>query len=165
MATSQKNLSNYNRRDLPDAGRMRIGIVVSNWNSEITDNLLNGARSTLLDAGLLDTNILVHRVPGSFELPIAAQWMLESKEVDGAIVLGSVIQGETRHFDFVCQAVANAVQDVNLKTGKPIIFGLLTDDNIQQARDRSGGKHGNKGVECAVAAIQMVALQKEHLTA
>ncbi len=165
MATSQKSLSDYNRRDLPDAGRMRIGIVVSNWNSEITDNLLNGARSTLLNAGLLDANIPVHRVPGSFELPIAAQWMLNSGEVDGVIVLGSVIQGETRHFEFVCQAVANAVQEVNLKTGKPAIFGLLTDDNMEQARDRSGGKHGNKGVECAVAAIQMVALHKQYLIA
>lgn len=160
MATSQKNLSDFNRRDLPDAGRMRIGIVVANWNSEITDKLLNGARNTLLDAGILESNIPVHRVPGSFELPIAAQWILDSGNVDGVIVLGSVIQGETRHFEFVCQSVANAIQEVNLKTGKPAIFGLLTDDNIQQARDRSGGKHGNKGVECAVAAIQMVALYK-----
>lgn len=158
MATSQKNLSDYNRRDLPDAGQMRIGIVVSSWNAEITDNLLNGARNTLLEAGVLETNIPVYRVPGSFELPIGAQWMLDSGNVDGVIVLGSVIQGETRHFEFVCQAVADAIQKVNLKTGKPAIFGLLTDDNLQQARDRSGGKHGNKGVECAVAALQMVAL-------
>lgn len=160
MATSQKNLSDFDRANLPDASKMRVGIVVAEWNPEITNNLLAGAHDTLIEAGVQESNIEVQHVPGSFELPVAAQWLLESGKVDGVIVLGSVIQGETRHFEFVCQAVAHGVQNVNLATGKPAIFGVLTDDTLQQAKDRSGGKHGNKGVECAVAAIQMIALHQ-----
>jgi len=160
MATAEKNLSDYNRQHLPTAGHMRVGIVVSDWNRDITDALLNGARNTLLEAGLLEQNIVVHRVPGSFELPLGAQWLLETGKIDGVIALGSVIQGETRHFEFVCNAVSTGVQEVNLKHSKPVIFGVLTDDTKQQAIDRSGGKHGNKGIDCAVAAIQMVALRE-----
>jgi len=163
MATSQKNLSDFDRSQLPNAQAMRIGIVVSDWNSEITNNLLSGAQETLLEAGVAESNVIIKRVPGSFELPVAAKWLIESGDVDGVITLGSVIQGETKHFDFVCQAVADGVQQVNLSTGKPVIFGVLTDNTLQQAIDRSGGKHGNKGIECAVAAIQMIALRESIL--
>ncbi len=163
MATSEKNLSAFDPKNLPKAGDMRIGIVVSDWNNEITDNLLNGALTTLKQAGVLEENILVHRVPGSFELALAAQWQVESGEIDGVIALGSVIQGETRHFEFVCNAVAQGIQQVNINYSKPVIFGVLTDDTKQQAIDRSGGKHGNKGVECAVAVLQMVDLHKRFL--
>ena len=160
MATSEKNLSSFDLKDIPNAEHMRIAIVVAEWNKSITGNLLNGARNTLLEAGVLASNLLVHRVPGSFELPLGAQWVIENKAVDAVIALGSVIQGETRHFEFVCNSVAQGVQDLNLKHSKPVIFGVLTDDTMQQAIDRSGGKHGNKGVDCAVAAIQMVALRE-----
>lgn len=160
MATSQKNLSDFNQAKLPNASKMRVGIVVSEWNPEITNNLLLGAHNTLLEAGVSESRIVVKKVPGSFELPVAAQWLLKSEKVDGVICLGSVIQGETRHFDFVCQAVADGIQQVNLNTEKPAIFGVLTDHTLQQAKDRSGGKHGNKGVECAIAVIQMIALKK-----
>lgn len=160
MATSEKNLSSFDAANLPAADKMRIGIVVSEWNHEITGNLLKGARETLLDAGVPEKNIIVHYVPGSFELPLAAQWLIESDQVDGVIALGSVIQGETRHFEFVCNAVAQGIQQVNINYSLPVIFGVLTDDHKQQAIDRSGGKHGNKGIECAVAVMQMIALHK-----
>lgn len=160
MATSERNLSAFDRENIPNAGQMKIGIVVSEWNRDITDNLLNGARNTLLEAGVLEANITVYRVPGSFELPLGAQWLVENTDMDGVITLGSVIQGETRHFEFVCNAVAQGVQDVNIKHSKPVIFGVLTDDNKQQAIDRSGGKHGNKGVECAVAVMHMVEMRR-----
>lgn len=160
MATSEKNLSAFDRKNLPDAGSMKIGIVVADWNRDITDNLLNGARNTLLEAGVVETNIFVYRVPGSFELPLGAQWLIEHIDLDGVIALGSVIQGETRHFEFVCNAVAQGIQEVNIKHSKPVIFGLLTDDNKQQAIDRSGGKHGNKGVECAVAVLHMIEMRR-----
>lgn len=161
MATSEKNLSAFDPQNLPDAGKMKIGIVVADWNREITDNLLDGSVTTLQKAGVSDDHIIIHRVPGSFELPLGAQWLIESSEVDGVIVLGSVVQGETRHFEFVCNAVAQGVQQVNINYSIPVIFGVLTDDNKQQAIDRSGGKHGNKGVDCAVAVLQMVALNKK----
>lgn len=161
MATSEKNLSEFDPQNLPEAGDMKVGIVVADWNREITDNLLEGAKSTLLTAGVPKEQIIIHRVPGSFELPLAAQWLVESDAVDGVIALGSVIQGETRHFEFVCNAVAQGIQQVNINYSQPVIFGVLTDDNKQQAIDRSGGKHGNKGIDCAIAALQMIALHKK----
>lgn len=159
MATNQKNLSEVNIGPLPEAGRMRIGIAVSEWNSEITENLLAGAKQTLIELGVESENVVVYRVPGSFELPLAAEWLIEAERADGVIALGSVIQGETRHFEFVCHATAQAIQQVSLKHSSPVIFGVLTDDNMQQAIDRSGGKHGNKGIECAVAVVKMVSLK------
>lgn len=161
MATSEKNLSTFDLDKTPSGANMNIGIVVADWNPDITGNLLAGAKETLLEIGVQAENIVEHHVPGSFELPIAAQWIIEHHHVDGVIVLGSVIQGETRHFEFVCDAVAKGVQDLNLKHSKPVIFGLLTDDTKQQAIDRSGGVHGNKGVECAVACVQMIALRQK----
>lgn len=162
MASEGKNLSHYDESKVPSASRMVIGIVVSEWNREITDSLKEGAYQTLLNNGALPENIIVKYVPGSFELSLGASLLFEfNEEIDAVICLGSVIQGETRHFEFVCQACAQGVKDVALKYNKPAIFGVLTDDNMQQAIDRSGGKHGNKGIECAIAAIKMVAMHDE----
>jgi 6,7-dimethyl-8-ribityllumazine synthase len=155
MATSGKNLSEYDLKKVPDGAPFLIGIVVSEWNHEITFGLLNGCYETLLKHGVLKENIEVMYVPGAYELPVAALHLLSKRNFNAVITLGSVIQGETKHFDFVCQAVAQGVKDVSLKTGKPVIFGVLTDDTLKQAIDRSGGKHGNKGIECAIAALKM----------
>jgi 6,7-dimethyl-8-ribityllumazine synthase len=155
MATTGKNLSEYDFKKVPDGAPFLIGIVVSEWNPEITFNLLKGCEETLLKHGVKQENIEIMFVPGAYELPVAALYLLQKRNFNSVITLGSVIQGETKHFDFVCQAVAQGVKDVSLKTGKPVIFGVLTDDTMQQSIDRSGGKHGNKGIECAIAAIKM----------
>jgi 6,7-dimethyl-8-ribityllumazine synthase len=160
MATAGKNLSQLDKRHIPSASPYRFGIVVSEWNTEITNALLQGASDTLLELGARRYHVDVQRVPGSFELPVGAKLMIESGEYDALIAIGSVIQGETRHFEFVCQAVAQGVKDVSLQTGVPVIFCVLTDDTVQQAVDRSGGKHGNKGVEAAVAAVKMAHLKR-----
>ena len=161
MATEHHNLSDYDASKVPSAKSMRFGIVVSEWNHQITSGLLSGAKKTLLDNGAPEDCIQVHWVPGSYELPQAAQFLMEYTDVDAVICLGSVIRGETAHFDYVCQAVAQGVKDVGLEYNKPVIFGVLTDDHLQQSIDRSGGKHGNKGDEAAIAAIKMVALQHQ----
>ena len=161
MATAQNNLSNFDKSEIPDPSKMIIGIVVSQWNNNVTDNLLKGAKETLLDLNLDESNIIINNVPGTFELPLAAQYLLENTNVQGVIALGSVIQGETKHFDFVCDGATNGLMNVSLKYNKPVIMGILTDNNLQQAIDRSGGKHGNKGVECAVACVKMIALKKQ----
>lgn len=158
MATALQNLSEYNAAAIPDASDLRIGIVVSHWNSEITDALYKGAYETLLHHGVFASNIITFQVPGSFELPYGASKMIDKHAPNAVITIGSVIKGETEHFNFVCQATAKGVMDVNLNTQTPVIFCVLTDNNWQQAKDRSGGKHGNKGVEAAVAAIQMATL-------
>ena len=160
MATANKNLSSYDPDSVPDGAEMSIGIVASEWNGEITNNLVKGAIETLKKHGVKEESIDLRWVPGSFELPVAARWMLESKKTDAVICIGSVIQGETKHFDFVCNAVSQGVKDVGLASGKPVIFGVLTDNTLQQAKDRSGGKHGNKGDEAAITALKMVALKK-----
>ncbi len=157
MAT--KDLSEYNPESVPDASGMKFGIVVAEWNPEITMALAKGAIDTLLKHGAAESNIKVKYVPGSFELPLGAQFFAEHDNVDAIIILGCVIQGETRHFDFICQGVTQGIMDLNLKYDKPFIFGLLTTENQQQALDRSGGKHGNKGDEAAVTAIKMVHLK------
>ena len=160
MATAEKNLSAYGKNEIPNGADFKIGIVVSEWNSDITSNLLNGARQTLLDAGVEEDNIVVKNVPGAFELPLGCQLLLESdEEIDGVIAIGCVIQGDTKHFDFVCQGATQGLMHVNLEYNTPVSFCLLTDNTKQQSIDRSGGKHGNKGVECAVACLKMVALQ------
>ena len=138
---------------------MKIGIVVAEWNEQITEGLYKGAMQALNNCGC--TNVFRKDVPGSFELPLGAQYLLEYTDLDAVICLGSVIQGETKHFDFICEGTALGIKDVSLKYNKPVIFGVLTDNTLQQAIDRSGGKHGNKGTESAVTAIKMVALQKE----
>ncbi len=161
MATSEKNLSEYRKETIPNGADFRIGIVVSEWNESITSNLCKGSLTALLDNGVKEENIIVHECPGSFELPLASQYLLETNKVDGVIAIGSVIQGETKHFDFVCNATALGVKDVSLKYNKPVIFCVLTDNTMQQAIDRSGGKHGNKGTEAAIACIKMIALKKK----
>lgn len=160
MATENKNLSSYDKDNIPNVAGLRFGIVVSEWNHEITSSLLKGAEETLREHGVEDRHLKVLWVPGSFELPSAAQFLLENADLNAVITLGSVIRGETSHFDFVCQAVAQGVKDVAIKYRKPVIFGVLTDDNNEQAKSRSGGKHGNKGVEAAIAAIKMAHIQK-----
>jgi len=160
MATSLKNLSDYNPDEIPSGEGMKIGIVLSEWNHEITSALLDGSIRTLLRHGVREENIRIERVPGSFELPLGALWMAESHDPDAVICLGCVIQGETRHFEFICHGVSQGIAELNLKYGRPFIFGVLTTDNIQQARDRSGGKHGNKGDEAAITALKMVYLKK-----
>ncbi len=159
MATSEKNLSDYNKDEIPNGADFKIGIVVSEWNPDITSNLLKGALQALADNGVKETNIQVRYVPGTYELPLGAQILFESTFADGVIAIGSVIQGETKHFDFVCQAAAIGIKDVNLKYNKPVAFCVLTDNTKQQAIDRSGGKHGNKGIECAVACLKMIGLK------
>ena len=161
MATSEKNLSHFDKDSIPDASKMIIGIVVSEWNSDITDNLLKGAKETLKELNVNPENIYIHYVPGTFELPLGAQYLLEHTDTQGVIALGSVIQGETKHFDFVCDGATNGIMNVGIKYNKPVILGVLTDNTIQQAIDRSGGKHGNKAVECAIACIKMIALKKK----
>jgi len=136
----------------------RFGIVVSQWNAEITGRLLEGAYQALRKQGALEENIRMVQVPGSYELISGADIMLRDRSLDAIICLGCVIQGETKHFDYICSAVAHGIANVALKHDKPVIFGVLTTDNLQQALDRAGGKHGNKGEEAAVTAIQMAAL-------
>lgn len=160
MATEGKNLSAYEKSSVPSGKYMTIGVVVSEWNEEITNGLLEGATQTLLENGVTPENLIVKWVPGSFELPLGAQYLFEEIDVDGIVCLGSVVQGETKHFDFVCEGTTKGVMDVSLKYNKPVIFGLLTDNTFQQGLDRSGGKHGNKGVECAVACLKMIALKR-----
>ena len=157
---STTNLSAHDISQLPDARSMRIGIVVSEWNAEITENLLRGALETLTEAGCTLDYIRIVHVPGSYELPIGAQLLMNNHSVEAVICLGCVVRGETPHFDFVCSAVAQGVKDVSLKFNKPVIFGVLTDNTIDQSRARAGGALGNKGVEAAVTAIKMVALQR-----
>lgn len=161
MAT--KDLSKYDINSVPSAENMRFGVVVAEWNFEITLALAEGAVKTLKKHGATEENILVKYVPGTFELPLGAQYFAEMENMDAVILLGCVIQGETRHFDYICQGVTQGTTSLNLKYNKPFVFGVLTTDNQQQAIDRSGGKLGNKGDEAAVTAIKMVALKHSFL--
>ena len=161
MATALRNLSDYIQEEVPNGAGFKIGIVVSEWNDAITLNLLEGARTALIDNGVHEDNILVRFVPGAFELPLGAQYMCEYTDIDGAIAIGVVIQGETRHFDFVCSGTTQGIMDVMLKTNKPVAFCLLTDNHEQQSIDRAGGKHGNKGIEAAAACLQMISNKKK----
>ncbi|OFX54356.1 MAG: 6,7-dimethyl-8-ribityllumazine synthase [Bacteroidetes bacterium GWA2_30_7] len=158
MATKLKNLSSYDINTVPSGKDYIIGIVVSEWNYEITQALLNGAVETLLKHKVKEQNIIVKHVPGSFELTLGAQLLLENTDVDAVICLGCIIQGETRHFDFICQGVTYGITELNIDHNTPVIFGVLTTNNIEQAKDRSGGKHGNKGTEAAVTALKMINL-------
>ena len=155
MSTTLHHLSDYDASKVPDASNMCIGIVVSEWNAEITGALLDGAVSTLEKHGALPENIHVKTVPGSYELVYGAHQMVLNGGYDAVIILGCVIRGETPHFDYICQGVTNGIATLNSKSEIPIIFGLLTTNDLQQAKDRSGGKLGNKGDECAVVAIKM----------
>lgn len=159
MATENKNLSKYDKSTIPNATKFRFGIVVSQWNEAITENLYQGALNTLIEHGVLPTNIVRWNVPGSFELIYGSKKMQEQM-VNAVIAIGSVIKGDTKHFDFVCEAVSQGIKDLNVLRETPVIFCVLTDNTMQQAIERSGGKHGNKGIEAAVAAIQMAELRK-----
>lgn len=161
MATVNRNLSEYNKDLIPDGSQFKIGIVISEWNSQITENLAKGAIDTLITNQVKNDNINVRYVPGTFELPLGAQYLCEYLDLDGVIAIGTVIQGETKHFDYVCEGATKGLTDVNLKYNIPVSFCVLTDNNIQQSIERSGGKHGNKGVECAVACLKMIALKKD----
>lgn len=158
MATANQNLSSYDPLKVPDGTPYTIHLVVSQWNHSITHALSNGTQETLKKHGVKDENIKVWEVPGSFELIYGAK-KAQSFNPDAVIAIGSVIKGETQHFDFVCQAVSQGIKDLNIKSEVPVIFCVLTDNTLQQAKDRSGGVHGNKGTEAAVAALQMSQLR------
>ena len=155
MATSLHNLSDYDFAAVPDASNMIFGVVVAEWNPEITGALLDGCVSTLKQHGTLPENIHVKTVPGSFELIYGAHQMTLNDGYDAVIILGSVIRGETPHFDYICQGVTEGIARLNATSRIPVVFGLLTTNDLEQAKERAGGKLGNKGCECAVAAIKM----------
>lgn len=161
MATINKNLSEYDKNTIPNAKDFRFGIVVSEWNENITSGLYKGAVEALLENGVPQDNIISWDVPGSFELVYGSKRMIDTQNVDAVIAIGSVIQGETKHFDFVCEGVAQGIKDLNVLTDVPVVFCVLTDNTMQQAIDRSGGKHGNKGTEAAIVAIKMANLRKQ----
>lgn len=162
MATAGTDLSFYDKSELPEAKNFRIGIVVSEWNNDITGNLFQGAFDALIDCSVVKENIVRWDVPGSFELIYGCKKIQESYDMlDAVIAIGNVIQGETKHFDFVCHGVTQGITDLNVKSDIPTIFCVLTDNTKQQSIDRSGGKHGNKGAEAAIAAIKMAQLRKD----
>ena len=161
MATAGNNLSAYDPKEVPSARDMRFGLVVSEWNDRITQALFQGAFDALIDCGALKENIVRWNVPGSFELVYGCKKLISSFDMlDAVIAVGSVIRGETSHFDYVCGAVAQGIKDLNVQGEVPVIFCVLTDDNIEQSRARSGGIHGNKGTEAAVAAVRMAVLKQ-----
>jgi 6,7-dimethyl-8-ribityllumazine synthase len=160
MATANKNLSNYDKNNIPDAKDFVFGIVVSEWNDKITEGLYSGAETALLDCGVKPSNIIRWNVPGSFELIYGAARMAKTAKVDAIITIGCVIKGETMHFEFVCEGVTQGIKDLNAKGDIPVIFCVLTDNNEQQSLDRSGGQHGNKGTEAAITAIRMAELRR-----
>ena len=156
MATALHNLSDYDFNSVPDASAMRFGIVVSEWNSNITGALLEGAVESLKKHGAKDENIIIQTVPGSFELTFGSAQMIKSGKIDAVIALGCVIKGDTPHFDYVCAGTTQGLAHLNATTDVPVIYGLITTNNMEQALDRAGGKLGNKGTECAITAIKML---------
>lgn len=161
MSSADKNLSVFTTDSLPDISEKKFAIVVAEWNSEVTEKLFEGAYQTLIRYGAKPENIERGNVPGSFELTLATQWFAFKEHIDAVIALGVVIQGETKHNDYINHAVAQGITNVSLKTSKPVIFGVLTPNNMEQALDRSGGVHGNKGDEAAMTAIKMVGLKDQ----
>ncbi|HOZ29824.1 MAG TPA: 6,7-dimethyl-8-ribityllumazine synthase [Bacteroidales bacterium] len=162
MASSRKNLSDYSKSNIKfqnKESKFTIGIVVSEWNRDITDKLADAAINTLKKYGYSEEDIIKKYVPGSFELVLGAKYLINYAVVDAVICLGCVIQGETRHFDFICSAVSEGIMKLNIDMEIPVSFGVLTTDNIQQAIDRAGGKHGNKGDEAAIAVLKMLHLE------
>ena len=155
MATHLKNLSDFSHTTVPSGESYKVAIVVAEWNAKITGALYQGAFDTLIKHGVKEENIISKTVPGSFELPGAAEILLNNMFLDAVICIGCVIQGDTKHFDFICEAVANGITNVGIKHSKPVIFGVLTTNDEQQAIDRAGGKHGNKGDEAAITALKM----------
>ena len=161
MATENKNLSEYDKNSIPNAKDFRFGIVVSEWNDSITEGLFSGAIEALLENQVPAQHIIRWNVPGSFELVYKEKKMLQTQNVDAVIAIGCVIQGQTKHFDFVCEGVTQGIKDLNVQTDIPVIFCVLTDNTMQQSIDRSGGIHGNKGTEAAIAAIKMAFIRQQ----
>ena len=159
MTKKNTNLSHFNKDEVPNAKGLTFGIVVSEWNVNITEGLYNGTADALIECGANSNDIVRYNVPGSYELVFGAKIAAKNKP-DAIICLGSVIQGETKHFDFVCNAVAMGIKDLNISLDIPVIFGVLTDNTMDQAKNRSGGKYGNKGIESAITAIKMAVLNK-----
>ncbi len=157
MSSANKNLSEFRTEGLPDVSQKKFAIIVAEWNSEVTEALFEGAYHTLLNHGVSETNIIRANVPGSYELSFASQIFAQKEAIDAVIAIGCVIQGETKHNDYINHAVAQGLTNVSLKYNKPVIFGVLTPNNQEQALDRAGGKHGNKGDEAAITAIKMLA--------
>jgi 6,7-dimethyl-8-ribityllumazine synthase len=156
MASALHNLSNYDTTTVPDGNGWKIGIVVSEWNEEVTGALLDGAFNTLLKHGVNKEDIIVRFVPGSFELVYGSAVMIEDTDVDAVIAIGCVIRGDTPHFDYICQGATQGVAELNRLAEVPVIYGLLTCNTMQQALDRCGGELGNKGDECAITALKMI---------
>ena len=156
MATNLRPLGEHSETNMTDMSSKKLSLIVSEWNDQITGSMMLAARETLLEQGAKEENILIKYVPGSFELTLAAQWEAQQQDIDAVICIGCVIQGETKHFDFICHAVAEGLTNVSLKYDKPVVFGVLTPNTMQQALDRAGGKHGNKGEEAAITAIKML---------
>lgn len=159
MATHLKNLSDFSNTVIPSGKGFKFAIVVAEWNHNVTHPLSEGALKTLIENGVNKDDVIVSYVPGAFELALGAQYHLEKGDVDAVICIGCVIQGDTKHFDFICNGATQGIMDLNLKYNKPVIFGILTPNTLQQALDRAGGIHGNKGDEAAVTALQMVNLK------
>jgi 6,7-dimethyl-8-ribityllumazine synthase len=162
VATAYQNLSDYDFNSIPDVTGMKFGIVVSEWNNDVTERLLQGACDTLERHGVKPELIRISRVPGSFELTYGARLMMENTDVDAVIALGCVVRGDTPHFDYVCSSVTQGITELNMHGRVPVIFGLLTTDTMKQAEARAGGNYGNKGDEAAVTAIKMVRLHKDY---
>lgn len=161
MATALKNLSEYDASTVPSGAGKRVAVLVAEWNAEITHALAQGAITTLLKHEVAENDVELHHVPGTFELTLGAQWLGSRNDIDAVICIGCVIQGDTRHFDFICDSVTQGLTQLNIRHSKPFVFGVLTTNNLEQAQDRAGGKHGNKGDEAAVTALKMLGLRKE----
>lgn len=161
MASKNKNLSQHTEFTVTHAAKYKVAIVVSEYNEDITFALRDGCIETLTQYGIKEKNITVHYTPGAYELPLAAMWLYDYKKADAVISLGCVIKGDTDHDIYINNSVSKAIMDLSLETGDPFIFGVITPNTKQQALDRAGGKHGNKGVECAVAALKMLNLKAE----
>ena len=149
-------LSSVSKKSKLNLSNLKFAVIVAEWNADVTEALILGAIDAFLKLGVKKNNIIRKNVPGSFELPLAAQWMAEQKDISAVVCLGCVIQGETPHFDYICQAVAQGIMTVNLKTNKPVTFGVLTTLNKKQALERAGGKYGNKGEEAALTVVRML---------
>jgi 6,7-dimethyl-8-ribityllumazine synthase len=161
MATINKNLSVYDKNTVPKAKNFRFGVVVAEWNDTITEGLYNGALEAFLENEVPADHIIRWNVPGSFELVYGCKKMLQTQNVDAVIAIGCVVQGQTKHFDFVCEGVTQGIKDLNVQSDIPVIFCVLTDNTMQQSIDRSGGIHGNKGTEAAIAAIKMAFIRQQ----
>ena len=158
MSTNHSNLSDYDMASVPSGDNLTVGLVVSEWNEDITESLYRGAYDTLVERGVISNNIKRINVPGSFELVYGSKKMIQSN-VDVVIAIGCVIKGETEHFNYICHSVSNGIIDLNINFNTPVVFCVLTDNNKQQSVDRSGGKHGNKGVEAAITALKLSAIK------